>query len=52
MHNMIVEDATSSLEYESMGDPIKFLDQNPVTFEKFIQMHRQIQHRATEERAD
>ena len=53
MHTMIVEDegddALVALEFENMGDPIQLLDQNPDRFEKFIQMHQQIRHRATHE---
>ena len=51
MHNMIVEDeaddAVTALEFENMSDPIQLPDQNPVTFEEFIQMHQQIRHRPT-----
>lgn len=53
MHNMIVEDegddAAAALEFENMGDPIQLPDQNPATFEEFIQMHQQIRHRPTHE---
>jgi hypothetical protein len=35
-----------------MDDPIKLSDQNPATFEEFVQMHQQIQHQATEGRSD
>jgi hypothetical protein len=34
------EDATAALEFENMGDPIELPDQNPATFEQFIQMHQ------------
>jgi hypothetical protein len=34
------EDAVAALEFENMGDPIQFSDQNPATFEEFIQMHQ------------
>ena len=48
MHNMIVEDEgddiAATLKFENMGDPIQLPDQNPVTFEEFIQMHQQIRH--------
>ena len=44
MHNMIVEDeggdAVVGLEFENIGDPINFPDQNPTTFEEFVQMHQ------------
>jgi hypothetical protein len=54
VHNMIVEDegedAAAGLEFENMCDPIKLPDKNLPTFEEFIQMHQQIQHRATHER--
>lgn len=49
MHNMIVEDAATSLEFKKMVDPIELPNQNPSTFEGFIQMHQQIRHRATHE---
>jgi hypothetical protein len=53
MHNMIVddegEDTTATLEFENMDDPIELPDQNPATFEEFIQMHQQIRHRPTHE---
>ena len=49
MHNMIVEDESdddaATLKFENMDDPIQLLDQNPATFEEFIQMHQQIQNR-------
>jgi len=38
-------DAATGLEFENMGDPIKFPDQNPTTFGEFVQMDQQIQHR-------
>ncbi|XP_020179846.3 uncharacterized protein [Aegilops tauschii subsp. strangulata] len=54
MHNIIVEDegddAAAALEFENMGDPIQLLDQNRATFEEFIRMHQQIQHRPTHKR--
>ena len=53
MHNMIVadegENTARSLEFENMSDPIQLPDQNPATFEEFIQMHQQIRHRPTHE---
>ena len=53
MHNLIVEDegddAAATLEFENMGDLIQLSDQNPTTFEEFIQMHQQIRHRPTHE---
>ncbi|EMS65762.1 FH protein interacting protein FIP2 [Triticum urartu] len=53
MHNMIVEDegedAAIALEFGNMGDPIELSDQNPATFDEFVQMHQQILYRATHE---
>jgi len=53
MHNMIVEDegdnAAATMEFKKMGDHIQLPDQNPATFEEFIQMHQQIRHRPTQE---
>ena len=50
MHNMIVvdegDDATAGLEFENMDDPVELSDQNPATFEEFVQMHQQIRHQA------
>ena len=44
MHNMIVEDegedAAVGLEFENMGDPIELREQNPATFDEFVQMHQ------------
>jgi hypothetical protein len=51
MHNMILEDEGDGvhhgLELEQMGDHVQLVEQNPTTFEDFIQMHKQIPHRAT-----
>ena len=51
MHNMIVkdegEDAVRGLEFENMSDPIQLSNQNPTMFDEFVQMHQQIQYRAT-----
>jgi hypothetical protein len=53
MHNMIVddegEDAAATLEFKNMGDSIQLPDQNPATFEEFIQMNQQIRNRPTHE---
>ena len=53
MHNMIVKDegdaTATTLKFENMDDPIQLPDQNPATFEEFIQMHQQIRHRPTHE---
>ena len=53
MHNIIVkdegDDGTACLEFENMGNPTQLSDQNPATFEEFIQMHQQIRHRPTHE---
>ena len=50
---MIVEDEgddiVATLKFENMADPIQLSDQNPATFEEFIQMHQQIPHRPTHE---
>jgi hypothetical protein len=51
MHTMTVKDegegAAGGLKFANMGDPIELPAKNPVTFEEFVQIHRQIQHRAT-----
>jgi len=48
MHNMIVKDegdaTATTLKFENMDDPIQLPDQNPATFEEFIQTHQQIRH--------
>ena len=48
IHNTVVEDegndAAAALEFENMDDPIQLPDQNPATFEEFIQTHQQIRH--------
>ena len=53
MLNLIVEDeggdAAAALEFDNMGDPIELPNQNPITFEEFIQMHQQIWHRTHEQ---
>ena len=43
------EDIVTGLEFENMGDPIEVSDQNPTTFQEFVQMHQQIRHRPTHE---
>uniref|UniRef100_A0A453G6F7 Uncharacterized protein n=1 Tax=Aegilops tauschii subsp. strangulata TaxID=200361 RepID=A0A453G6F7_AEGTS len=48
IHNMTV-DAAVGLEFENMDDPIELLDQNPATFDEFIEIHQQIRDRATHE---
>ena len=51
MHSMIIndkgEDAGATLEFKNMGDSIEVPYQNPAMFDEFVQMHQQIQHRAT-----
>ena len=53
MHNMIVkgegEDGVVTLEFKNVGGHIKNPEQNPATFDDFVQMHQQIQNRATHE---
>ena len=38
------DDAAAGFEFENMSDPGKLSDQNPATFEEFVQMHQQIWH--------
>ena len=47
MHIIIVEDATATLEFEKMGDPVEHPEQNPATFDEFVEIYQQIRHRAT-----
>ena len=53
IHNMIVEDegedAVIGLESENMSDPTELPNQNPITFNEFVQMHKKIRHQATHE---
>ena len=51
MHNMIVEDESfgvlHGLDSKKVGDPIQLPEQNPTTFEDFLQMHHQIRNQGT-----
>ena len=53
MHNMIVEgegdNNVAALKFETMGDSTQLSNQNPTTFEEFIEMHQQIRYQPTHE---